>query len=99
MALRLLVDVDVQRPVGETKRLRQRMARRGAGRLGRAPAAGGEQAGKRQHRAARGGAFEKLAAGEDIGHSDPSSESTTNVESGLQLRVRCWPGAAPLSPG
>src|SRR5919197_5595134 len=99
MTRRLLVDVDVERPVGEAERLRELVARRRALGLRAAAAARCEQAGERQQCAAGGRAPQQLFAREDIGHSAPSIESTTKVESGLQLSVIRCPDAAPFRPG
>src|SRR4051812_20815852 len=101
MALRLLVHVDVQSPVGEAERLRERLAStrgRPRGFVAAAPA-GREHAGHREKGPPRRSAAEKLASVQSIGHSGPSIESTTKVESGLQLSVSRWPGEAPFRPG
>src|SRR6266545_4860907 len=95
--LRLLVDVDVERPVREVDSLRE-LVRAGCALLAGA-AARGQQAGNREDGATCGGPLEQLASGEDVGHSDPSKESTTNVQSGLQLSVRRVPGEAASRPG
>src|SRR5262249_9711588 len=95
----LLVDVDVERPVREAQRLRERVARAGARGFGAAPAARGEHTGDRQERAARSRTPQQVPTGQDVSHSGASSESTTKVESGLQLMVSRSPGAAPFSPG
>ena len=65
--------------------------------LARAPA-GREHSRHGEERTTGRGAAEQLASGQDICHSDPSSESTTNVDSGLQLSVSLWPGEAPFNP-
>src|SRR6266545_1232211 len=62
-------------------------------------AARSQQARNREDGATCGGPLEQLASGEDVGHSDPSMESTTNVHSGLQLSVRRVPGEAASRPG
>src|SRR6266540_2589297 len=95
--LRLLVDVDVERPVREVECLRE-LVRAGCALLAGA-AARSQQARNREDGATCGGPLEQLASGEDVGHSDPSMESTTNVHSGLQLSVRRVPGEAASRPG
>src|SRR5207253_10595399 len=75
--------VNVERPVGEVQGLGELVRRRR--RLRARPATGGEKAGKREDRAARGGPLQQLSAGVDVGHSGSSSmESTTKVDSGFQ---------------
>src|SRR3954468_15589875 len=99
MRVRLVVRVDVQRPVRELEGLREGVVRAGARRLGAAAAAGGEHTGHREQGAARGGAAEQVTAGGRVGHFGASMESTTKVESGSQLSVVRSPAEPPFSPG
>src|SRR4030088_3040818 len=99
MRVRLVVRVDVERPVREAQRLCKRLARvRPTGFLAGA-AASCEHAGHGEECPTRRRTAEQMESGQAIGHSDPSSESTTNVLSGLQLSVSLWPAAAPFTPG
>ena len=97
--VRLVVRVDVQRPVREVECLGKLVVGAAARRLRAAAAAGGENAGNAEEGAACGRAPQQVAPGDDVGHSGASIESTRNVDSGLQLSMSRSPGAAPFSPG
>src|SRR5262249_16310999 len=84
--MRLVVRVDVERPVREVQSLRERVVRASARRLRAAAAARGEKAGQGEDGAPRGRPLQQLPPCQNIGHADSSStESTTNVASGFQL--------------
>src|SRR3954451_13370685 len=95
MLLRLLVDVDVERPVREVERLRElaldcgcRGLVAGCGFDPAPAAAGGEQAGDGQHGCACGAPADQLAP-RVVGQF---GSSKTNVDSGLNVSVTELPG-------
>src|SRR5207342_2559738 len=95
MRLRLLVDVDVERPVREAERARELL--RGAARL--APAATSaarcREPGNREHRRSEPGSPQKFFSGQHVGHAISSSgRSTTKVASGSNPTVIGSPGLA-----
>ena len=94
----LLVRVHVERPVREVKSARKLLldAGRAAGGLRAAAAAGGEDARDGDRGSSDRCALQQLPPGEVVGHSAPSVESTTNVESGLhEISL----GACSAAPG
>ena len=92
MPLRLLVDVDVERPVREDERLGERLLRRAFGEAR-------QESGDRESGAAGERAAQECLAGERVGHgADSSVGSRTNVDSGSQWTVRASPGSAPVVP-
>src|SRR6188472_498727 len=94
--LRLLVVVDVERPVREAEHVRDLAAPTSPARR---PAAGGEQPRKAQDRDAGRTALNEFPPGDPHGHSACSSpRSTTNVASGAHDRVTWLPGAGATPP-
>src|SRR4029453_6687155 len=96
--VRLPFRVHVERHFREVQLLGQLLldARRAFACFRPAAAAGGKDSGKRDRGPSNGCPFEQLPPGELVGHSDPSVESTTNVESGLH---EVSLGAFSLTPG
>src|SRR5581483_6057803 len=103
MRLRLLVDVDVQRPVRPRELLRHRLrGRRRGSRCGvlRPAAARGEQPRHRQQRTARDTAAQQLFTVVRLGHlvQPSSARETTNVDSGANDSSIRSPGACDPAP-
>src|SRR5947209_8113130 len=99
----VLADVDVERPVVKFEglcqdRLDLRLGLLVRGGLDSTTSTRGEQARNRQSCPAGRGAAQELLAGGEVGHQS-SGVSTTNVDSGLQLRVRRSPTLIALAYG
>src|SRR4051812_49986953 len=98
MRVRLVVRVDVQRPVRELEGLREGVVRAGARRLGAAAAAGGEHTGHREQGAARGGAAEQVTAGGRGGHLGASLGAAAKGEVGAPPGGGRAPAGTPVRP-